>query len=85
MLHVVTPTVGWVTEFELDMATHARIATSPFNCDWIEKGSQDCAGAFPYAICHRFGTGARVVSETECGRCQLWKESMDIRHEYGQQ
>lgn len=63
------------------MVTHARIGVSPFNCDWIEKGSEGCVGAFLYAICRRSRARARVVSEAECGRCQLWKEPKDVRVE----
>jgi hypothetical protein len=59
------------------MGTHQRIGVSPFNCDWIEKGSEGCVGAFLYAICRRCPTRARVVSDTDCGRCHLWKEPTD--------
>ena len=67
------------------MVPDKSVATSPFNCDWIEKGSEGCVGAFLYAICRRSPTCARVVSETDCGRCQLWKEPMDVRVECDEQ
>jgi hypothetical protein len=67
------------------MVSDQRIATSPFNCDWIEKGSEGRVGAFPYAICRRTRARARIVSETECGRCQLWKEPTDVRAECDKQ
>jgi hypothetical protein len=67
------------------MVTDRSVATSSFNCDWIEKGSEGYVGAFLYAICRRSPTCARVVSETDCGRCQLWKEPMDVRVECDEQ
>ena len=63
------------------MVTDRSIATSPFNCDWIEKGSEGHVDAFFYAICRRSPTRARVVSETDCARCPHWKEPMDVRAE----
>ena len=67
------------------MVTHPRIGVSPFNCNWVERGHEGCVGAFLYAICRRSRTCARVVSETDCGRCQLWKEPMDARAESDEQ
>ena len=61
------------------MVTHPRIGVSPFNCNWVERGSEGCVGAFLNAICRRSRTRARVVSEADSGRCQLWKEPMDVR------
>ena len=67
------------------MVTDTRVATSPFNCDWIEKRSEGYVGAFLYAICRRRRTRPCVVSETDCGRCQLWKEPVDMRVERDEQ
>jgi hypothetical protein len=53
----------------------ARIAVnaSPFNCRWIERGSEGRISNWSYALCLRIRDQPRVVSEPECARCLLWE------------
>jgi hypothetical protein len=53
--------------------------TSPFNCQWIEKGSEGRMGLLMYAMCTRIRSGLRVVSEEECAECPFWREPRDIQ------
>ena len=58
----------------------ARVAApaSPFNCVWIERGSEMNLGPWTYALCMRLANHTRVVSENECGHCPLWEELDDF-------
>ena len=53
----------------------ARIAVSasPFNCRWIERGSETRISNWSYALCLRIRDQPRLVSESECARCLLWE------------
>jgi hypothetical protein len=54
----------------------ARIAVnaSPFNCRWIERGSESRISNWSYALCLRIRDQPRIVTESECARCPLWQE-----------
>ena len=60
---------------------HTCIA-SPFNCLWIEKGSEETLDSTSYAICRR-SRDPRVVSEAECATCPLWREPEDTAGQRG--
>jgi hypothetical protein len=53
----------------------ARVAVnaSPFNCRWIERGSNTRISNWSYALCLRVRDEPRVVSQTECARCVSWE------------
>jgi hypothetical protein len=55
-----------------DMAQVA-VNASPFNCRWIERGSETRISNWSYALCLRVRDQPRVVSEAECARCLSWE------------
>jgi len=52
---------------------HTAITTSPFSCQWIQRGSEGSIEGFRYAICQRIRDAERVVSEVECAQCPFWE------------
>jgi hypothetical protein len=56
--------------------------SSPFNCLWIDKGSDTTLDSTSYAICRR-SQDPRVVSEGECATCPLWREPEDAAGQRG--
>lgn len=57
----------------------ARLAVnaSPFDCRWIQPGSEMRVIDWTYAICLRMPDLPRPVSELECERCAWWEEPND--------
>jgi hypothetical protein len=49
------------------------VNASPFNCRWIERGSEIRISNWSYALCLRVRSEPRVVNESECARCPLWE------------
>jgi hypothetical protein len=56
-------------------------ATSPFNCAWIQRGSIRKIGSYTYAVCTRVPDFPRTVNESDCMRCPLWQEPLDMAAE----
>jgi hypothetical protein len=54
---------------------HTLVTTSPFNCRWIQKGSEGGIDGFKYAVCLRLHDAERVVNEAQCMYCPLWEPS----------
>lgn len=54
------------------MARLAVIA-SPFQCRWIQAGTNMRLEQWTYAICQRSSDHPRIVSEDECSRCGCWE------------
>lgn len=50
---------------------------SPFNCRYIEAGSEMQVSVWNYALCTRTSDRPRIVSETECARCPWWQEPVN--------
>jgi hypothetical protein len=48
------------------------VNASPFNCRWIERGSETRVFNWNYALCARPFSQSRPVSEEECARCPWW-------------
>jgi len=53
----------------------AAVNSSPFNCRWIQRGSEMRVSNWSYALCVRVHDNPRVVSEAECERCTWWQSS----------
>jgi hypothetical protein len=61
----------------------AAVNASPFNCRWIQRGSETRVSNWSYALCLRVHEDPRVVSESECARCRSWQDpdtTPDSRH-----
>ena len=60
--------------------TMNRVAarTSPFNCARIRRGSIGTIGSYTYAVCTRVPDFPRTVNESDCMRCPLWQEPLDM-------
>jgi len=52
------------------------INASPFQCRWIQTGTEMRLELWTYAICRRCGERPRVVSEEECGWCACWESPL---------
>jgi hypothetical protein len=55
--------------------TTTAVATSPFDCRWIVRGSERHLGAWNYALCVRVRDNERLVNECDCSRCVRWEPS----------
>jgi hypothetical protein len=53
------------------------VNASPFNCRWIERGSEMRVSNWTYALCARPLSQSRPVSEEECARCPWWDSRDD--------
>jgi hypothetical protein len=53
-----------------DMAIESR---SPFNCQWIQQGSETRVSNWTYAVRLLFCDQPRLASESECARCAQWE------------
>jgi hypothetical protein len=53
------------------------VTTSPFQCRWIERGSETRVSNWSSALCLRVRDQPRVVSERECARCVSWEAPPD--------
>jgi hypothetical protein len=57
------------------------INVSPFNCRWIERGSERHFDDWHCAICTRVRNAERLVNETDCARCAAWEAPDDTEAE----
>ena len=51
------------------MVVNAR----PFQCRWIERGSEVRVSNWSYALCQRLRANPRYVTEWECAVCPRWE------------
>ena len=52
----------------------AASISSPFNCRWIQRGSEARISNWSLALCVRLRDNPRVVAEEECAHCELWED-----------
>ena len=45
----------------------------PFQCRWIERGSEIRVSNWSYALCQRLQNNPRYVTEWECAVCARWE------------
>jgi hypothetical protein len=60
------------------MSNKTAVNVSPFNCRWIQPGSEHHSAGWDYAVCLRVPDNERLVNEADCSHCPRWEEPDDL-------